>query len=294
MVEPVTPDGALQAILARPLDDAPRLALAEALSCAGDPRGELIVVQCKLGSKGLERAKRASITRRERELVALHGETWVRHVAGLGSARLRRGFVDAVESPAHALVAKADALFANEPVTSLTVTEANAETLEALDSAGAFRRILRLTVRGPIGTDGAKALARALAQRDAPLAALNVGSNDLAWIGLESVVATLEGCRKLVLTDNALGDDGLAAFAKAKKLGSLEVLFLTKNELSDEGLVALAKSSGLPALTRLGVARNDEITPEGLRAVAESKKLRRLRWLEYTDPDAFGERVAVR
>jgi len=284
----------LQAILDEPLDDAPRLAAAEALLRAGDPRGELVMVQCRLTSQGLDGAKRATLRRRERELLAAQESEWKGAAIGLPSVRLRRGFVDEVQSSASALAPNAARLFATEPVTRLTLTSARAETLASLAEAGAFARVLQLTVRGPIGDEGARVLSEALAKRQVPLVSLNVGGNELGSTGAQALGRVLEGCQKLTLTSNSLGDEGAIALAKEKKLGKLRALYLTNNELSDEALEALARSSCLSSLARLGVAGNDDVSPEGLRALAKSKKLKALRWLEYTDQDAFCQRVAVR
>lgn len=283
----------LAPILANPLDDAPRLAAA-ALLPAGDPRAELVMVQCKLATRGLDRAKRATLKRRELELTTAHRPLFLSLTVGLEQARLRRGFVDEIEASASQLLGRADALFAAEPITRLTVKGANRGSLEGLAVAGAFARVLHLTVRGPIGDDGAAALAAALAKRTFPLLSLNLGGNGLTSKGLAALVGSLSGCRMLGLTDNAIGDDGVAVLTKAKALAALEVLFLTKNELTDDALVSLAKSACLPVLTRLGVAGNDDVTSDGLSKLAKSKKLRKLRWLEYTDADAFTDRVAVR
>lgn len=77
-------------------DDAERLVLADRLLAAGDPRGELIVVQCELERGGLSRERGVSLQRRELELLEAHEEAW----AGLeGLARnwtFRRGFVDEI------------------------------------------------------------------------------------------------------------------------------------------------------------------------------------------------------
>jgi uncharacterized protein (TIGR02996 family) len=284
----------LQAILDKPLDDAPRLAAAEVLLRAGDPRGELVMVQCRLTSRGLDGAKRATLRRRERELLAAHESEWKGAAIGLPNVRLRRGFVDEVQGSVSELAPNAARLFATEPVTRLTLTSARAETLAPLAEAGAFSRVLQLTVRGPIGDEGARVLSEALAKRQVPLVSLNVGGNELGSTGAQALGSVLEGCQKLTLTSNSLGDEGAIALAKEKKLGKLRALYLTNNELSDEALVALAKSSCLTGLARLGVAGNDDVSREGLRAVAKSKKLQALQWLEYTDQDAFCQRIAIR
>jgi uncharacterized protein (TIGR02996 family) len=59
----------LAAVHADPDDLETRLVYGDALSEAGDPRGELIALQCHRGS--------APAGERERELLASHGNTWL-------------------------------------------------------------------------------------------------------------------------------------------------------------------------------------------------------------------------
>lgn len=282
-----------EAVLARPADDAPRLVLADALTEAGDPRGELIVVECMLAHRGLPPSERAQLRRRAAALRSELGARWADKVAGLGHWQMRRGFVDEVAASARDLLARRD-VFATEPITRLMINDASAEDVTALAGTGVLSRVVRLTIRGYIGDDGARALAAALGARTAPLAALNVGSNDIGRDGARALAAALGGCRSLVLTGNPIGDEGLDAIAAAKGTASLETLFAAETEVGDHALRALARSSHVGSLVRLGIARNDDVTEDGLRALARSKKLKKLRWLEYTDPDEGTQRVVVR
>ena len=78
----------LQAIYDDPLDTSLRLVYADALLEAGDPRGELITLQCNRGD--------GPVTKRERELLRLHARTWLGAIepAVLKSGlEYRRGFV---------------------------------------------------------------------------------------------------------------------------------------------------------------------------------------------------------
>jgi uncharacterized protein (TIGR02996 family) len=281
-------------VLARPTDDAPRLVLADALTESGDARGELIVVECLLADRGLNPGRRAHLRRRAQALRTQLEPTWAPLVRGLRQWQMRRGFVDEVTASAREILARANDLFAAEPVTRLTVTEASGADIAALAETDVLSRLARLTVRGRIGDEGARALAAVLVRRKSPLHALNVGRAGIGSAGAAALADALEGCCSLVLTGNAIGDEGLSAIASSKRLGSLEALFVAENEITDEGLFALAKAATLGALARLGVARNDEVTQDGLRAIARSKKLRNLRWLEFTDEDEGMQRVVVR
>lgn len=282
----------LQEVLARPLDDAPRLALAASLTASGDPRGELVTLQCHLARAGLSPSARFEAKRRVRELVAAHGAAWTAGAGGL-RPQLRRGFVDEVSGTPEALAAHAP-LFASEPVTRITVQSASSDGLAALAAAGILARASVIAIRGVLGDAGAEALAKALAGRAAPLRALNLGSTGIEAAGVSAIADAMPPCATLILTNNGIGDEGLLNLGKSKRLAGLTTLFVTDNDLTDEGIAAFAKGTVMTALTRLGVARNWDVTSEGLSALARSKKLKRLRWLEYSDPDESCQRVVVR
>jgi uncharacterized protein (TIGR02996 family) len=78
--------GAIAAIRAAPDDDAPRLVYADLLAERGDPRGELIALQCRASTPAVEKKIAA--------LLARHPD-WAR-VPHARSAVLRRGFVDEI------------------------------------------------------------------------------------------------------------------------------------------------------------------------------------------------------
>jgi uncharacterized protein (TIGR02996 family) len=280
----------LAEVVAHPNDDGPRLVLADKLTEAGDPRGEFIVASCLLADPGLVPPRRRELKERADGLLREHGSRWVASAAGLRYV-VRRGFVDQIDSDAAALLPRAASLFASEPVTRLTLERAG-DSLLALANAGAFARVLKLTIRGQLEDAGARTLASALARRDAPLESLNVGSCEIGADGAAALASALAGCKSLALTGNPIGDDGALALAKAKALSALEALYLSDTDLTDQGLYALSKGP-FTSLERLAVARN-EVTQDGLGAIARSKKLKRLRWLEYTDEEEGGQKVAVR
>jgi uncharacterized protein (TIGR02996 family) len=91
-------DALLQAILAAPDDDAPRLAYADWLEEHYQPdRAEFIRIQCDLAKLAVADGRRAELEARERELLAKYESDW------LGAIRspwlrwqFRRGFVEAL------------------------------------------------------------------------------------------------------------------------------------------------------------------------------------------------------
>ena len=78
-----------------PDDDRPRLVYADWLLARGDPRGELIQIQCARAGQGYR--ARPDLQRRELELLREHGERWLAEV-GLEEheGAFRRGFIEDV------------------------------------------------------------------------------------------------------------------------------------------------------------------------------------------------------
>ncbi|HEY7426081.1 MAG TPA: TIGR02996 domain-containing protein [Gemmataceae bacterium] len=98
----MTPNDAfLQAILANPEDDTPRLVYADWLDERGDPRGEFIRVQCQMAILSADDERRPPLEQQERRLLERHQDEWLgplRHL--LGSWLFRRGFLEAITVPA--------------------------------------------------------------------------------------------------------------------------------------------------------------------------------------------------
>ncbi|MGN6111088.1 MAG: TIGR02996 domain-containing protein [Kofleriaceae bacterium] len=95
-------DALVEAILAAPEDDAPRLVLSDWLLEQGDPRGELIAVQCALARADAADERlvdRRRAIARERALLESHGDAWSATLREIAVARyvFRRGFVEHVE-----------------------------------------------------------------------------------------------------------------------------------------------------------------------------------------------------
>ncbi len=114
----------MEAVLAEPDSDAPRLVYADALQAKGDPRGELIVVQCELARLGCERTRlarwkapmssrdpawladvfaigdpvhRAELRETERGLLREHGAAWTAGFPVPAACRIERGFIEHID-----------------------------------------------------------------------------------------------------------------------------------------------------------------------------------------------------
>ncbi|MEO8699130.1 MAG: TIGR02996 domain-containing protein [Kofleriaceae bacterium] len=91
--------GLLEQIIASPADDEPRLVLADVLLQRGEPRGELIAIQCLLEKLPARDPQRPALRRRERRLIAAHETRWKQEL-GLGErcfVTFRRGFVETLD-----------------------------------------------------------------------------------------------------------------------------------------------------------------------------------------------------
>lgn len=127
----------LATILANPDDDAPRLAYADALQERGDPRGELIVVQCALTHEQ-DPARRDTLTTSAEALLAAHRETWTRAHDPRGIYRFARGFI-------HDVVLyepkQARTLLAREPVQRIEIEIEDSGGLLAIDGIERLRSL---------------------------------------------------------------------------------------------------------------------------------------------------------
>lgn len=144
----MTADAALlEPVLADPDDDRVRLVLADALIELGDPRGELIAVQCAVASNPNQKLRA-----REQELLQAHREKWfgpLEHFLrerGAHEYVVRRGFVDHVRVQLQGRPGEVDQLFAVAP--TLRSLEVNGEGLTASEG---LRRLRRLCVTGITG-----------------------------------------------------------------------------------------------------------------------------------------------
>lgn len=134
---PTTDQLLLAAILASPDDDAPRLAYADLLQQRGDPRGELIVVQCALAAES-DPARRETLAARAEAILATHRETWTRAHDPRGIYRFARGFIHDVTlyDPK-----KARTLLAREPVERIEIEIEPSGGLLAIDGIERLREL---------------------------------------------------------------------------------------------------------------------------------------------------------
>jgi uncharacterized protein (TIGR02996 family) len=143
-------------ILANPDDDGPRLVLADWLSQRGDPRGELINVQC-----ALQRATGAELVRlvnRSSDLLYRHGAGWLDDIRAIvRGVETKRGFVASINAKAAVFASKCGPLFEREPIQELRLIDPSPRDFATLRKTPHLSRLRSLVCLEPVsiidGTD---------------------------------------------------------------------------------------------------------------------------------------------
>jgi uncharacterized protein (TIGR02996 family) len=209
----------LDAILAAPEDDAPRLVYADWLLAGGDRLGELIVAQ-------LQQARApddVELARRAAALVSAHRSEVIGDLS-VSKPVFRRGFVEAAEISASDLPRVSDELFVRLPLlTELVIWLERERATAKLCGSPLFARLRRLGLRYGRGM---------------PLDALaqNPGLGGLEHLELTSCGVDAPGCEVL---------------AQSPHLGSLRSLELGSDRIGAAGLTKLAEAPWAPNLRRL-------------------------------------------
>jgi uncharacterized protein (TIGR02996 family) len=218
-------DALLEAILAEPDADLPRLMFADWLDefggAADRARAEFIRVQVELASGAADGSRLLDLTNREKQLLHLHREAWLAPLREYGGplhggeahGQFRRGFVEVVWMPAAWFLSRAEVLFASTPARELRVTRTEVRGLAAVLAHPHFRRLTALDLSDRrLGDEAAGALAEqpasgalrtlrlrgcgitdvgafllADAEFDWPLAELDVQFNPVSAVGLAAL-----------------------------------------------------------------------------------------------------------
>lgn len=253
-LDPVAQRAHLDAILAAPDDNAPRLAYADWLLRHADERGNLILMQ-------LEAHRSAAAAEQAAKLEKQHGAKWARPVKALGKLakwRFRRGMIDRLVLDAWSPTCTPQAvgeILACEPVTELRLNGDDERIAALLDVPG-IERVRRLVVHA--GPSCALPVARA---------------------------TRLGGLRELRI-GVTIGDAGVDALAGAR-LDSLVHLALGMPRASADALARLAASPLGQRLESFEWCR-DTVTPAHAEALAAMGRLRTfvasLRYYEQARP----------
>ena len=231
----------LASVIADPDDDAIRLVYADWLEeyggDAGAARAEFIRVQIEKESKKRADPKKAALEAREKELLGLHADGWLRELPEWARPRkdslvaddcelfgFRRGFLQGIVlHEVSDFLADAPALFAIEPITHLCL--GGGDVLPRLRHSPEF-----------MGLDGLWFCHYALGDRGAVLFA-KLPPMPRLW--------------RLRMYKNEIGDRGLKALAKWPGLATVEEWELGFNDFNAPGIKALIASPHLRNLKRL-------------------------------------------
>ncbi len=250
-------DELLAQVYASPDDDGPRLVYADWLTAKGDPRGEFILLQCRLAATPDDEARR-KLKVAENKLLKQHGMAWT---ASLPSRVIkyvfRRGFVDEIEVGYRALE-DADALFDAAPLLRSL----------RLDSTDALSMMVdpRPSLKGLLAS-----------RRLEGLTSLDVRVIGLGDAGIQDVAAAdhLKHLRSLrmsglnsYLVGVPIGFDALEALATSDSLRNLTKLDLSDNHLSN--IMPLVQAKWPLEWLELG---NDHLPAESVRQIARGARV---------------------
>lgn len=267
----------LESIQADPEDDGPRMIFADWLDEQGDPRGELIRLQCALARLSPEDGRRPDLEAREREVYEANESAWTEPLRGLVDGwEFRRGFIESVSIEAKRFLHDGESLFRTVPVRRIRFLNA-AEVFPQLVESPLLAEIRELDFCGnDLGNGGPNLLARSSHLQN--LEGLNLGYNDLTDRGLETLtgISALTRLRSLSINDNPhLGPPGIRALADSPYLGQLRTLDISGNGLTSSALRLLINSPTLKLLDHVALHGN-AFGDAGIEALAESDLLKRM------------------
>jgi uncharacterized protein (TIGR02996 family) len=304
----------LQAIKDNPEDDVPRLILADWLSDEGDPRGELIRLQCRLDELPPKDERRSDVQNQIRALQDRYLEEWLGPLAQVGYYWEQRRGLLYLQSGIDEIVGRTEEP-ADEDASWVWLESAwldsrgrfPAERLACSPLLGALVRLnlyharlelddLRLLTHSPqmsrmvelsltynrLGNPGAEILAQA-----APLQRLrdlDLSSFSIDDIGCAALAQSphLGSLRRLNLGLNQIGEIGFTLLFFSRNLTSLCDLQIDNNEIGDGALEALVSIPHPSGLTHLDLFHN-HIGDAGARALANSLWAGRLRFLDLRE-----------
>jgi uncharacterized protein (TIGR02996 family) len=273
----------LDAILAAPEDDAPRLVYADWLDEHGhNDRAEFIRLQCDLARRPKYDPGRPALEARERELLIRHEAEWAKPVAALGrDCRFRRGFVDFISIGVRKFLTDGDELFAAAPVRTFKLLRLGTKNATAADfvTNRHLPRVRGLVLSGRlppgelttlITAPGLKGLTALIV--DETVSAAEV---DLLIGGCLPKLSTLRlGAEAPVVTT-----DRFVALTKAKWAGGLTDLDVRYQPINVGGVQALAAATRFKHLGRLRL-HDCGVGLAGTKAIADSPNLLALATLD--------------
>jgi uncharacterized protein (TIGR02996 family) len=255
----------LQAVIAQPEQEAPRLVYADWLEEQGTPedadRAEFIRLQIELAHATAETARTKQLLGREKELWDAHKEEWLSHLPPhlrKREPRFHRGFLEELSLPPSSWAKHGARLFGQNPVFRVRlpgtadrhvvgdlVVIPDLARIRELSLAGCAVREPNSTLKILFDTPFLSGLVRL------DLSGCGVSTRELGVL-LESPL--LGRLAELDLSHNKVGPGGGQALAASPQVSGLRQLSLAGNPLGDAGGKALAGSAHLDAIERLDLS----------------------------------------
>jgi uncharacterized protein (TIGR02996 family) len=267
----------LARIREQPDDDGPRLVFADWLDEKGDPRGQLIRVQCAVARLPENDPRRAEWSIQEQALLDKFRAGWIAALNGLApECEYRRGLIESISVISSAFVDRGSEIHAIGSIRRVRFLEAR-RCFAALVDSPHFGQIREIDLcHSSLGNSGVNLLARS--KHLGHIEFLNLGSNDLSDQALRILAGMpqLGQLRELCLDENRqLGTPGLRALADSPFLGELRRLDLSGNGLTESGLKVLINGDSLKKLDSLVIVGN-QIGDGGVERLANSDLLKRM------------------
>jgi uncharacterized protein (TIGR02996 family) len=259
-------------IRATPDDDALRMVYGDWLTEQGDPRGELVTIQCRRVQLARAGEATTEIEAAERALIDQHGDVWAEQIHSyVESHHYDRGFITSIAVHAPTFVKHAKKITDALPLLETLELSAGASAgpiprahVVALSACEAFSKIQRLDLTNDhylMSTDELELLLEApqLPRLRWLRFGFHRGGEGWGTRGAELIAgsARLVDLKFLEISGQNLERAGTEILFEAKNLAKLEMLRLPYNALKSKDatkLVALLAQGALPALRVLDLS----------------------------------------
>jgi uncharacterized protein (TIGR02996 family) len=291
----------LQAVIADPDNDTPRLAYADWLEAEGDSeRATFIRVQCTLERLPIEDPQHVVLRQRETELLSQYGYRWAEEFGDQISVWVyRRGFIERVEMCLETSAEQIGAVLSRAPIRHIRDLSQLDDLTGVAEALPDLACLTGLEFWGLYAFDD-RLLARMLGAPElANLHTLILHHDRNGNLAKESVlVEALVSPLRANLRDLAVNVDGtwrgpsprvVQAMARSPYLTNLRKLDLSNARLGVATVEAIGRSTALAGLVELDLA-GCSLTEATWRAVLNLPQLPRLRWLRLHDAGLVEQR----
>lgn len=249
----------IQAIQASPGDEIPRLVYADWLDDQGDPRGELIRVQCEIARRPANDLERKRLQQRADELLEDYGELWLDPLRQMGAIGVsaccfHRGLLERLKIPAGDFLQHAEALCQIEPALTCVQLTNLGPHLSGFVNAALPAQIIGWNLNAnPLTSLECRTLAASAIARQVQALDLKFCQLDDECLA-ELCLGTWPALLRLDLSSNRIGPNGAKALANQSAFPQLRALTLSMNPILSQGATALFESNAFTGLEELHLA----------------------------------------